>query len=152
MHFLNFRALIESVPKESMWACVGYPSIVTRITVRAATGLEKQDHFGGADPYCIIKCEGEKVRSFTVKNNLNPAWNSSAVFYRRSANNPIKVQVSGPLLSGTRKTFRTWGKSWLGSQICDVSCSSYYLQACPKIIWRISLGMNSAPFYQLKFI
>ncbi|KAG1683975.1 Calpain-5 [Nymphon striatum] len=89
----NAKKLTENVPKHSMWACASYPSVVTKITVRAATGLEKQDHIGGADPYCIIKCEGEKVRTFTVKNNLNPAWNTSAIFFRKNSNSPIKVQI-----------------------------------------------------------
>ncbi len=46
-----------------------------------------------ADPYCIIKCEGEKVRSEVVKNSNSPTWNASAVFYRKNPNKPIKVQV-----------------------------------------------------------
>jgi Ca2+-dependent lipid-binding protein len=70
-----------------------------RIKVVSAVGLEKQDSVGGADPYCILKCEkgllfgGEKARTHIVKDNLNPGFDSEFVFYRRSPSDAITLQV-----------------------------------------------------------
>ncbi|XP_076323559.1 calpain-5-like isoform X1 [Tachypleus tridentatus] len=87
------RELTAETPPRSLWPCISYPSIVTKITVRGASGLEKQDRFGTADPYCIIKCGGENVRSHICKDTLEPVWNVSAIFYRKNVNSPLKVQV-----------------------------------------------------------
>ena len=47
----------------------------------------------GADPYFTIECEGEKVRSHTVNNNLNPEWDASATFYRKNPHSDILIEV-----------------------------------------------------------
>ena len=49
--------------------------------------------FPGADPYFTIECEGEKVRSHTVNNNLNPEWDASATFYRKNSHSDILIEV-----------------------------------------------------------
>ena len=68
--------------------------MVTHIKVVRADGLEKQDHSGGADPYCVISCEGKKVTTKQCKNTTSPEWDDAAVFYRcNPIKSPIKVQV-----------------------------------------------------------
>ena len=47
----------------------------------------------GADPYFTIEYEGEKVRSHTVNNNLNPEWDASATFYRKNPHSDILIEV-----------------------------------------------------------
>jgi len=48
----------------------------------------------GISPYFIISCEGEKVRSSTLKNTTSPEWNTSAIFYRKDpVHKPIKIEV-----------------------------------------------------------
>ena len=50
-----------------------------------------------ADPYVIIKCEGEKVTTSTCKDTTNPEWNTSAIFYRTQPHKkPVKIQVEAP--------------------------------------------------------
>lgn len=85
--------LTDDVPSQSFWPCMSYPSIVTLITIRSASGLEKQDRFGTADPYCIVKCEGERIRTPICPDTLDPVWNVSAIFFRKSVASPIKIQV-----------------------------------------------------------
>ncbi|CAC5360721.1 CAPN5 [Mytilus coruscus] len=46
-----------------------------------------------ADPYCIISCEGEKVRTKTASDTTAPEWNQSAVFFRTKPNKPLKIQI-----------------------------------------------------------
>ena len=46
------------------------------------------------NPYCIIKCEAEKVTTHVCKATLTPEWNVGAIFYRRRPHSiPIKIQV-----------------------------------------------------------
>jgi len=73
--------------------CGSRPQVVTRVTVLSATGLQKQNVIGQADPYVYITCEGFKGRSATVKNSLDPEWDFSVIFYRKKPEKPIKVQI-----------------------------------------------------------
>ena len=49
---------------------------------------------GEADSYCIIKCEGETVRTSVDKGTSNPKWNTTAIFYRSKPDHPIIIEVS----------------------------------------------------------
>ncbi|XP_071086234.1 calpain-5-like [Haliotis cracherodii] len=91
----NFKHLDQDQPQKSWWNCLSSePVMVTHIKVIGAHGLEKQDAAGGADPYVIIKCEGETVRTTSCKNTTDPNWNQSAVFYRKKPlGAPIKIQI-----------------------------------------------------------
>jgi len=73
--------------------CGSRPQVVTRVTVLSATGLQKQNVIGQADPYVFITCEGSKGRSATVKNSLEPKWDFSVIFYRKKPEKPIKIQI-----------------------------------------------------------
>jgi len=73
--------------------CGSRPQVVTRVTVLSATGLQKQNVIGQADPYVFITCEGSKGRSATVKNSLEPRWDFSVIFYRKKPEKPIKIQI-----------------------------------------------------------
>ena len=54
----------------------------------------KQTTFSEADPYCLIKCEGDSVKSEVAEDTLSPKWRSaSAIFYRSDPSKPIKVQI-----------------------------------------------------------
>lgn len=48
---------------------------------------------GEADAYCIIKCEGESVRTPVDKKTCNPKWNTTAIFYRSKPDMPIVIEV-----------------------------------------------------------
>ena len=54
----------------------------------------KETTFSEADPYCLIKCEGDSVKSEVAEDTLSPKWRSaSAIFYRSDPSKPIKVQI-----------------------------------------------------------
>ena len=113
---VNLKPLDGDSP-EIPWykSCVASnPVMATRVTVKGATGLEKQGTLGSeccwfdncysffneefklteADPYCLIKCEGESVKSEVAKDTQSPKWKSaSAIFYRSDPSKPIKVQI-----------------------------------------------------------
>ncbi|UYV65909.1 capn5 [Cordylochernes scorpioides] len=88
------RELTEDTPAPSIWPCIHYPCLVSRVTVLSASGLQKQDTFGSADPYCVVKCEGKRVRTRVLCNTLDPTWGQSFLFYRTSSTSPIKFQVT----------------------------------------------------------
>ncbi|XP_063867203.1 calpain-5-like isoform X3 [Scylla paramamosain] len=48
---------------------------------------------GEADAYCIIKCEGETVRTPVEKGTSNPNWNTTAIFYRSKPEQPIVIEI-----------------------------------------------------------
>ncbi|XP_066988980.1 calpain-5-like isoform X4 [Macrobrachium rosenbergii] len=88
------KELVKDQPKIPWYSCAKKPSIVTTITVKCAQNLEKQSAFGGeADAYCIIKCEGETVRTSVDKGTANPTWDTTAIFYRKKPQEPIVVEI-----------------------------------------------------------
>ncbi|XP_064639206.1 calpain-5-like isoform X2 [Lineus longissimus] len=90
----NSKELIEDKPSKNACFCFKYPQLVTKITVTKANGLEKQDTRGGADPYCIIECEGHNATTKVCKDTLNPFWKQAAIFYRKTPlKSPITVTI-----------------------------------------------------------
>ncbi|CAG5114859.1 unnamed protein product [Candidula unifasciata] len=91
----NFKELTQEKPVKPWYNCCGKPPVmVTHIKVVKAVGLEKQDRTGGADPYCIISCEGYKVTTSSSKDTTDPEWNTSGLFYRQNpVKNPIKIEI-----------------------------------------------------------
>ncbi|NXT21100.1 CAN5 protein, partial [Syrrhaptes paradoxus] len=88
------RELTLDEPPHTCWSGMcGYPQVVSQIHVLAAAGLKNQDSQGGADPYVIIKCEGQKVRSPVLKNTLSPEFDVKGLFYRKKPGQPIIVQI-----------------------------------------------------------
>ncbi|XP_043914835.1 calpain-5-like [Protopterus annectens] len=88
------RELTLDEPPQTCWTGLcGYPKLVTQVHVIAAAGLAKQDSDGAADPYVIISCEGQKVRSTIHKDSLNPDFDTKAIFYRKKPNDLVYIQV-----------------------------------------------------------
>ncbi|XP_048371084.1 calpain-6 isoform X1 [Sphaerodactylus townsendi] len=71
----------------------GFPKRVSQIKIHTAEGLVGRDRRGGANPFLVVQCENEKVRSAVQKGTVNPAFDTQAVFYRRNIKQPIVVQV-----------------------------------------------------------
>lgn len=95
----NFKELTLDKPGmgcQNLCCCCCFGAgvrLVTQVQVLKAEGLERQDIGSGADPYCIVSCEREKVRTKTVDDTLNPEWNESVIFYRRNMRKPLKIQI-----------------------------------------------------------
>uniref|UniRef100_A0A8C2HIV0 Calpain 5a n=1 Tax=Cyprinus carpio TaxID=7962 RepID=A0A8C2HIV0_CYPCA len=88
------KELASDEPPHTCWTgCCGYPKLVTQVHVHRADGLPAQDSDGSSDPYVIISCEGEKVRSLVHKNTQSPDFDVKAVFYRKKPKEPIRIQV-----------------------------------------------------------
>ncbi|KAF4101066.1 hypothetical protein G5714_017498 [Onychostoma macrolepis] len=88
------KELTTDEPPHTCWTgCCGYPKLVTQVHVHRADGLQAQDSDGASDPYVIISCEGEKVRSVVHKNTRNPDFDVKAVFYRKKQKEPIRIQI-----------------------------------------------------------
>lgn len=88
------RELTEDKPKVKCWSpFLGYPQAVTHVYIHSAEGLQNQESTGGADPYVVISCEGSSVQSTYQKDTLDPKFQTSAIFYRKSPRKPITVEV-----------------------------------------------------------
>lgn len=88
------KALTEDEPPQNCWTGLcGYPSLVTQVHILQANGLAGQDSDGASDPYVIIRCEGEKVRSPVHKDTRSPAFDTKGLFYRKKGNQPIKIEI-----------------------------------------------------------
>uniref|UniRef100_A0A667Y5S8 Calpain 5 n=1 Tax=Myripristis murdjan TaxID=586833 RepID=A0A667Y5S8_9TELE len=46
-----------------------------------------------SDPYVIIRCEGDKVRSPVYKDTRSPVFNTKGLFYRKSGNKAITIEI-----------------------------------------------------------
>uniref|UniRef100_A0A8C2F6F1 Calpain 5a n=1 Tax=Cyprinus carpio TaxID=7962 RepID=A0A8C2F6F1_CYPCA len=88
------KELMTDEPPHTCWTgCCGYPKLVTQVHVHRADGLQAQDSDGASDPYVIISCEGQKVRSPVHKNTQSPDFDVKAVFYRKKPKEPIRIQI-----------------------------------------------------------
>lgn len=88
------KELTLDEPPQTCWTGMcGYPLLVTQVHVLAAVGLQGQDSNGASDPYVIISCEGEKVRSPAHKNNCNPEFDTKGLFYRRKPKGTIHIEI-----------------------------------------------------------
>lgn len=91
---VQLRELTLDMPKMSCWNLArGYPKVVTQITVHSAEGLEKKYANETVNPYLIIKCGKEEVRSPVQKNTVHAIFDTQAIFYRRTTDIPIIIQV-----------------------------------------------------------
>ncbi|XP_057573956.1 calpain-6 [Hippopotamus amphibius kiboko] len=91
---VQLRELTLDMPKMSCWNLArGYPKVVTQITVHSAEGLEKKYANETVNPYLVIKCGKEEVRSPVQKNTVHAIFDTQAIFYRRTTDIPIIVQV-----------------------------------------------------------
>ncbi|RWS06286.1 calpain-5-like isoform X1 [Dinothrombium tinctorium] len=80
----HLRVLTSDMPRRNLFSFLSpkYPKYVSKIIVKGAQGLEKQDRFGSANPYCVIRCRRKAIKSSPVHDTLNPDWNDfSAIFY-----------------------------------------------------------------------
>ncbi|KAI4899375.1 hypothetical protein NFI96_030260 [Prochilodus magdalenae] len=90
------KELVLDEPRQTCWTGLcGYPKLVTQVHVMKAVGLQGQDSDGSSDPYIIISCEGEKVRSPVHKSTLSPEFDVKALFYRKKPNQGIRIEVWG---------------------------------------------------------
>ncbi|NXU53593.1 CAN5 protein, partial [Turnix velox] len=90
----KLKELKADKPEMTCWRLLsGYPRAVTQIKIYSAEGLQKQDRSGGADPYVLIKCENQHVRSSVQQDTNSPIFNTQAIFYRKNMDSPVIVQV-----------------------------------------------------------
>lgn len=104
----NLKELTKACPTPflpSLNPFAKYPKCVTSIKVLNATGLEDLNNRNGVNSYVCIKCENKKVYGRLLKNNPNPEWDTSAIFYRYHLNQPIIVEVRKENLSIKKSAF-----------------------------------------------
>ncbi|KAK3548478.1 hypothetical protein QTP70_013309 [Hemibagrus guttatus] len=88
------KELTLDEPPQTCWTGLcGYPQLVTQVHVMKAVGLQGQDSDRSSDPYVIISCEGEKVRSIVHKDTLSPEFDVKAIFYRKKPKERIHVRI-----------------------------------------------------------
>ncbi|XP_062917071.1 calpain-5-like isoform X1 [Mobula hypostoma] len=88
------REMTLDKPEVTCWnIIVRYPRIVTKLLLHGARDLPVQESSGGANPYAVIKCEFRSVRTAVFENTLNPQFDSSVIFYRKSPTLPIIIQI-----------------------------------------------------------
>ncbi|NWX95829.1 CAN5 protein, partial [Nothoprocta ornata] len=110
----KLRELKADKPQMTCWSLLcGYPRRVTQIKIQSAEGLQKQDRAGGADPYVLIKCENQQVRSAIQQDTTNAIFDTQVIFYRRNIDSPITVQV------------------WNSNVLCDQFLGQALLAASP---------------------
>ncbi|NXX15152.1 CAN6 protein, partial [Podargus strigoides] len=109
----KLRELKADKPKMTCWSLLcGYPRRVTQIKIHSAEGLQKQDR-SGADPYVLIKCENQNMRSSVQHDTTSAIFDTQVIFYRRNIDSPIIVQV------------------WNSNVLCDQFLGQAVLAASP---------------------
>ncbi|XP_032432816.1 calpain-5-like [Xiphophorus hellerii] len=88
------RELVKDKPQTKCWTPLfGYPQVVTHIYVDRAEIGQQGDQAEGINPYLIISCESQSVKSIAQKNSLMPAFQFSAIFFRKKVREPLTVQL-----------------------------------------------------------
>lgn len=76
-----------------IWFCKVIASFPSRKET-LITLLKNKCHFVPAvNPYLVIKCGKEEVRSPVQKNTVHAIFDTQAIFYRRTTDIPIIIQV-----------------------------------------------------------
>ncbi|KAL0430267.1 UNVERIFIED_CONTAM: protein C2-DOMAIN ABA-RELATED 10 [Sesamum radiatum] len=65
---------------------------LVKIRIRRGIGLAVRDTVS-SDPYCVVSCGTQKVKTKVVKGNCNPIWNEELTIYIKDLNVPIILQV-----------------------------------------------------------
>ncbi|NXN07777.1 CAN5 protein, partial [Indicator maculatus] len=95
----KLRELKADKPRITCWSLLcGYPRRVTQVKIYSAEGLQKQDRsaddcLSGADPYVLIKCENQTMRSPVQHDTTSAIFNTQVIFYRKNIDSPIIVQL-----------------------------------------------------------
>ncbi|KAL6529170.1 Protein C2-DOMAIN ABA-RELATED 7 [Orobanche gracilis] len=63
-----------------------------RIRVRRGINLAVRDTVS-SDPYCVLSCGTQKVKTRVVRGNCNPIWNEELTIYIKDLNVPITLSV-----------------------------------------------------------
>ncbi|KAK6134176.1 hypothetical protein DH2020_032066 [Rehmannia glutinosa] len=63
-----------------------------RIRVRRGINLAVRDTVS-SDPYCVLSCGTQKVKTKVVRGNCNPVWNEELTIYIKDLNVPILLSV-----------------------------------------------------------
>ncbi|KAL6573790.1 Protein C2-DOMAIN ABA-RELATED 7 [Orobanche hederae] len=63
-----------------------------RIRVRRGINLAVRDTVS-SDPYCVLSCGTQKVKTRVVRGNCNPIWNEELTIYIKDLNIPITLSV-----------------------------------------------------------
>lgn len=53
------------------------PPGVLIVHVKSASNLKNLEMLGTSDPYCKVKVAGEKLKTKTIENDLNPRWDET---------------------------------------------------------------------------
>ena len=50
---------------------------------------------GIVNPFCVVKCEGETLKTNIVRDSTTPMWNTKFIFYKKESTekSPIVIQV-----------------------------------------------------------
>jgi C2 domain len=66
---------------------------LTTVGIRQVNGLAESAKNSLPDPFVLIECEGKKAKTPVIPNCRDAVFNETALFYRKSLDSPIKVQV-----------------------------------------------------------
>ncbi|XP_061828254.1 calpain-5-like [Nerophis lumbriciformis] len=86
----RFKELtLDQPPRPSCMCLSGYPQVVTQLHIQQGNDLARQD----CDPYLIIYCEGERIRTPVHKGTRSPNFDIKFLFYRKRPNQSIRIEV-----------------------------------------------------------
>ncbi|KAH6814929.1 Calcium-dependent lipid-binding family protein [Perilla frutescens var. frutescens] len=65
---------------------------LVRIRVRRGINLAVRDTLS-SDPYCVVSCGTQRVKTKVIRGNCNPAWNEELTIYIKDFGTPITLSV-----------------------------------------------------------
>ncbi|XP_060083333.1 calpain-5-like [Ylistrum balloti] len=74
------------------YMCKTYKSAL-QILISSGEGLEGMDLDRKSDPFVIVRCEKEKVKTPVIANDLNPKFDERVTFYQKTPKENVTLEV-----------------------------------------------------------
>ncbi|XP_076017479.1 calpain-5 [Genypterus blacodes] len=90
---IRLRELKEDLPSASVFHCfLPQPSAVTTVYLRRASGISPPKQTA-PDVYAVVRCGNDTIRTRVFNAEGNPEFNLRTIFYRRSPNTHISIEL-----------------------------------------------------------
>jgi len=89
------KLLVKDEPKKPSLICMSSPHTVVQLNIISAQGFTSEKDGVKLNPLCVVKCEGETLKTNVVRDSTTPKWNSKFILFKKekAEKGPITIQL-----------------------------------------------------------